>query len=99
MFHVWSVSYTPPKGQCSNRNLVTALRTRFVPAILSECQAVSVRCVFDLANRTVAIEQLAARRRQLEVKLFEQNEVHCVYFIILSLYTNVEYIDSRVFDI
>ena len=55
--------------------LKNALKIHLVPKILKECQTVSVRCVFEYVTNAEVVQQIAARRRQLEMKLLELDEV------------------------
>ena len=73
-----------PRTALTGVNIKNALKTHLVPTILKECQTVSVRCIFDFNNEEV-VKQLAARRRQLEMKLLEREEVILFEFNMINL--------------
>ena len=73
-----------PRSQCSSRNIQNALRASLVPIVVEECEVVAVRCVFDFMDKSEAVKQLAARRKQLEDKLRELPEVIFSFKCILS---------------
>ena len=72
---VASVKYGPPRGSLTNQSIVKALQSNIVPAVIADCQVVSLRCVFEFTSFDEARKQLAARRRQLEMKVKENSEV------------------------
>ena len=94
VYRTTSVSYSRPRSSIQSKGLMNSLRTRLVPAVLQECQVVSVRCVWDFVSRDRAVEQLAARRRQLEMKLLELDEVRSHFFIYYS-FVSRKYITIR----
>ena len=69
------VSYGPPRGSLTNKGIRRSLQANLVPAVITHCQVIAVRCVFELATPDEAKKQLAARRRQLEKKAMEQSDV------------------------
>ena len=73
-----SVSYGPPRGSLTNRNIMNGLRANLVPAVAGTCQIVAIRCVFGLSDLPTATKQLAARRRQLEIGVLQNPEVSSI---------------------
>ena len=85
---VRNVSYGPPRNSLSSKSIMQGLRANLVPAITRTCQAVAIRCVFDANDEREAKKQLAARRRQLELKALSHPEV-CT----LQLFASWSYFD------
>ena len=69
------VHYGTPRSACSNMNICNALKAHIVPLVTKEYQVVSIRCCFDFVDHQEAVKQLAARRRLMEMKLTELEEV------------------------
>ena len=76
---VSGVSYGRPRSQLNNRNLMNALKAHLIPAVVNDLHIVAVRCVFDFVDYAEAVKQLAGRRRLLEKKLLESEEVSLFY--------------------
>ena len=91
---VRNVKFGPPKTALSNSSIKNALSTTLVPAILESCGIVAVRCAFEFCSQSEAIKQLAARRKQIELKLVEVEDVsryidiHIFIFTIVFGYTS-----------
>lgn len=75
------IRYTRPRSSCSSQNLMNALEANFIPAVIKDVHVFCVRCVFDFIDSNEAVKQLAARRRVIEVKLRESEEV-CIALLI-----------------
>ena len=69
------VRYGTPRSTLSNANICNALKAHVVPLVTKEYQVVAIRCCLDFTDHDIAVKQLAARRRLLEMKLFELDEV------------------------
>ena len=63
---VRAVKYGRPRCSLKNANIQAALRTTLVPHIASKCSIVAIRSIFDFATHAEAVQQLAARRKQIE---------------------------------
>lgn len=72
---VSAVSYGRPRNQLNNRNLTNALKANLIPAMVTDVHIVAVRCVFDFLTYGETVKQIAGRRRLLEKKLLECEEV------------------------
>ena len=70
-----SVAYGVPRSQLTSNSLKLCLKSNLVPAVTTHCQVVAIRSAFCLASHQEATQQLAARRRQLELKALEHSEV------------------------
>ena len=79
-----SVQYSLPRTQFSSKKLKELLESNLVPPVINDCHVFGVRCVFDFCNNAEAVKQLAARRRILELKLRESEEV-CIALYFHSL--------------
>ena len=77
-----NVLYGRPRSQISSRNLMNALKANLLPSVIKNVHVIGIRCVFDFIDRREAVQQLAARRRLLEKKLRESNEVCTFIFLI-----------------
>ena len=71
MFTVKKTRLQRPRSALSSANIKNALRSHLVPPIIKHCQCVALRCMFDFSRREEIVQQIAARRRQLEVHLME----------------------------
>ena len=65
---VKNIRYGPP-------NIESGLKNTLVPAILQCCTVVAVRSIFDFATYGEAVEQLSARRKQIEDQLLKMDAV------------------------
>lgn len=82
---VKSVLYNRPRSQLNNRNLKNALTAHLIPIVVDNVHVIGIRCVFDFTSTAEAVKQLAARRRLLETRLREFEEVSIyLYFLHLS---------------
>ena len=73
---VSTVSYgRPTNHRLSNMSLKNGLEGNLIPAIVNDLQIVAVRCIFNFLDYGEAVKQIAARRRLLEKKLLECEEV------------------------
>jgi len=72
-----SVNQTCPQRQLTSNVLRQALESFIVPPVIEECQVVALRCIFNVkpGNWRSQSEQISARRRQLEMALFNRTEV------------------------
>ena len=80
---VRNITYSAPKSVLSSTRIKTALATCLVPAVTEKCGVVAIRCCFESCSRADAVKQLAARRRQIELKLIEIDDVSVLNFIFL----------------
>ena len=78
---VSAVSYGRPRNMLNNRNLTNAFKANLIPAVVKDVHIVAVRCVFDFLSYGETVKEIAGRRRQLEKKLLECEEV-IVYHIL-----------------
>ena len=78
---VKDVSISRPRNQFNDRNLANALDCHFTPCVINDVHVISVRCVFDFISSAEAVKHLAARRRLMEKRLLESEEVIHVLFI------------------
>ena len=73
------VKYSAPKTALSSSTIRAALSAALVPAVVERCGVVAIRCIFEFSTRAEAVKQLAARRRQLELKMEEIDDVSFIY--------------------
>ena len=72
---VRSVSYGPPRSSLGSKSIIQGLKANLIPVVTRSCQVVAVRCIFDVSDEAEAKKQIAARRRQLEMKALNHPEV------------------------
>ena len=85
MFTVKKTRLQRPRSALSSANIKNALRSYLVPPILKYCQCVALRCMFDFSRREEIVQQIAARRRQLEVHLMEDQPNVSNFVVEISL--------------
>ena len=82
---VRNISYGPPRRSLTSKSIIQGLRANLVPVVTRTCQAVAIRCVFDATDEREARKQLAARRRQLEMKALSHSEVLIFYSFLFRV--------------
>ena len=82
---VQNIRYGPPKASLKNANIESGLKNTLVPAILQCCTVVAVRSIFDFATYAEAVEQLSARRKQIEDQLLKMDAVSCLKFYYITI--------------
>ena len=96
MFCVKDVSLKRPRSKLSSPAIYSALEAHLVPPILNDCHVVAFRGIFSASQEDIIL-QIAARRRQIELKLQENSEVryHLLkvypssYFALVLDYTKI----------
>ena len=77
---VRAVSYGPSRTKLRARGIMTALKANLVRAVTQVCQVVAVHRISNTRTDQEATQQIAARRRQLEMKTLQHPEVSfCVF--------------------
>ena len=77
---VRNIRFGPPKASLKNANIESGLKNTLVPAILQCCTVVAVRSIFDFGTYAEAVEQLSARRKQIEDQLLKMDAVSGLKF-------------------
>ena len=80
-----NIRYGPPKASLKNANIESGLKNTLVPAILQCCTVVAVRSIFDFATYAEAVEQLSARRKQIEDQLLKMDAVSGLKFYYITI--------------
>ena len=74
------VALGKPNNQLYNKQLLDALKAHLIPPVVRDVHVFGIRCVFDFISYGDAVRQLAARRRAIEKKFLESEEV--IYFLL-----------------
>ena len=82
---VRNIRFGPPKASLKNANIESGLKNTLVPAILQCCTVVAVRSIFDFGTYAEAVEQLSARRKQIEDQLLKMDAVSCLKFYYITI--------------
>ena len=82
---VQNIRYGPPKASLKNANIESGLKNTLVPAILQCCTVVADCSIFDFATYAEAVEQLSARRKQIEDQLLKMDAVSCLKFYYITI--------------
>ena len=64
-----------PRRTSANAMTIRSLDTHVVPCIIELCQVVGIRAIFGHEPHNETVKQVAARRRQIEMALLEEEEV------------------------
>ena len=87
MFCLKDINLKRPRSKLSSPAIYSALETHLVPPILNDCHVVAFRGIFSGTPQDVTL-QIAARRRQIELKLQESSEVRYLFrYIVLFFFS------------
>lgn len=75
MFPIKKHVVPKPRHGLKSAAIARALGTHVVPPVVELCQVVGIRAIFELETREETVQQIAARRRQIEVALLAEEEV------------------------
>lgn len=70
--------------QLNSRTIRDAVGTFLVRPIVKECNVLAVRCIFSVTSWDVVVEQIAAKRRQLELEVNKWEEVSVFFLLLLK---------------
>ena len=71
-----SVTMAAPARSLKSKVIRQALEMFVAPDVLKHCHVAAIRCIFNVADKEdIVKQQLAARKRKLEMTLLENREV------------------------
>ena len=84
MFCLKNVNLKRPRTRLTNSAIFNALESDLIPALLGQCNVIAARAIFSAESQEDVVLQIAARRRAIEKKLMESQEVRVIHFLVFE---------------